>query len=88
MVVVATAMDIVDVPDPGAVIVAGLKLTVTPEGWPEALSVTVELNGPEMAVVIFDVPLYPGATESAVGVAETVRFAGAVTVKVTVLVPV
>ena len=56
-VVVATAIDIVDDPDPGAAIVAGLKLTVTPLGWPVADSVITELNEPVMAVVIFDVPL-------------------------------
>ena len=57
MVVVATAADIVDVPDPGAKIVAGLKLTVTPLGWPEADSKIAELNEPVMAVVIVDLPL-------------------------------
>jgi hypothetical protein len=54
---VATAIDIVDDPDPGAAIVAGLKPTVTPLGWPVADSVITELNEPVMAVVIFDVPL-------------------------------
>lgn len=53
----ATAADILDVPDPGAAIVTGLKVTVTPLGWPEAESAIAELNEPEMAVVIVDVPL-------------------------------
>lgn len=56
-VVVATAIDIVDDPDPGAAIVAGLKLTVTPLGWPVADSEITELNEPEMAVLIVDLPL-------------------------------
>jgi len=45
-VVVATAIDIVDDPDPGAAIVAGLKLTVTPVGWPVADNPITELNPP------------------------------------------
>jgi hypothetical protein len=49
-----------DVPDPGAAIVAGLKLTVTPVapmGRTVADSAIAELNEPEMAVVIVDLPL-------------------------------
>ena len=53
----ATAIDIVDDPDPGAAIVAGLKVTVTPLGWPEAESAIAELNEPVTAVVTVDVPL-------------------------------
>ena len=86
MVVVATAIDITDDPDPGAAIVTGLKLTVTPLGWPEADNVITALNGPEMAVVIVDLPLEPSATESDAGEGEMVKFGGAVTVKLTVVV--
>lgn len=56
----AAAADIMDVPDPGAAIVAGLKLTVTPVapmGRTVADSAIAELNEPEMAVVIVDLPL-------------------------------
>jgi len=83
---VATAMDIVDDPLPGAAIVTGLKVTVTPLGWPEADSPTTALNEPEMAVVIFDVPLEPRLTESDVGEAEIVKLGATVTVNVTVVV--
>jgi hypothetical protein len=55
--VVATAAAILDVPDPGAAIVTGLKVTVTPLGWPEAESAIAELNEPVTAVVTVDVPL-------------------------------
>jgi len=84
VVVEATAIDIVDDPDPGAVSVTGLKLTVTPAGWPEADSAIVVLNPPETVDVIFEVPLEPRATESEVGEGE--RAKPVVTVKVTVAV--
>jgi len=70
---VATATDIVDVPDPGAAIEVGEKLTVKPVVEPPTGGVIVadkaiaESNPPEMAVVIFDVPLEPRPTESDVG---------------------
>lgn len=83
-VVEATVTDIVDVPDPGAEIVAGLKPTVTPDGWPEADKAIAEANPPLTAVVIFDVPLEPRATESVAGEALTEK--PVVTVKVTVAV--
>ena len=53
----STFMVIVDDPEPGAAIEVGLKLTVTPLGWPEADKAIAALNPPEMAVAIFDVPL-------------------------------
>ena len=81
----ATAIDIVDDPDPGAAIVAGLKLTVTPVGWPEADSPIAELNPPETAVVIVDLPLEPWATESELGDGVMVKFGPIITVKVTVV---
>ena len=69
-VVEATAKVTVEVPEPGAAIDAGLKLTVTPEGAPDAVRATAELNPPETVVVMVDVPLLPAATETAVGEAE------------------
>ncbi len=73
-VVDATAIVIVDVPEPGAAIDVGLKLTVTPVGWPDAVSAIAELNPPDTAVVIVEVPLLPCTTETEVGEAEMVKF--------------
>ncbi len=82
MVVEATAMVIVDVPEPGAAMDAGLKLTVTPVGWPLALKATAESKPPETVVVIVDVPLLPCTTETEVGEAEIVKLGLAVAVTV------
>ena len=46
-VVEATVMVMVEVPEPGAVMDAGLKLTVTPVGWPVAVKSIAELKPPE-----------------------------------------
>lgn len=40
----ATVKVTVDVPEPGAAMGVGLKPTVTPVGWPDALRETAELN--------------------------------------------
>jgi hypothetical protein len=56
-VVEATAIVMVELPEPGAAMDAGLKLTVTPAGWPVADKATAELNPPEMATPIVEVPL-------------------------------
>jgi len=69
----ATAKDIVDVPDPGAAIEVGLKVTVTPVGWPEADKAIAEVNPPKTLVVIVDEPLLPCATETEPGEAEMVK---------------
>ncbi len=84
--VVPTVIVTVEVPEPGALIDVRLKLTVTPEGWPEAESEIEELNDPETAVVTVDVPLLPRATDTAVGDAEIVKFFGAATVKLNTVV--
>lgn len=47
----ATVTFISDVPEPGAAMEAGLKLIVTPEGWPVADKEMVELKPPETLVV-------------------------------------
>ena len=69
----ATAKLTVEVPEPGAAIDVGLKLTVTPDGAPDAVRATAELNPPETAVVMVEDPLLPAATETAVGDAEIVK---------------
>ena len=72
----ATAIFRLEVPDPGAAMDAGVKLTVTPAGWPVADKATAELNPPEMAVVIVDKPASPRTVTEA-GEAAIVKFADA-----------
>lgn len=72
-VVEATVIVMVEVPEPGAAMDVGLKLTVTPVGWPVAVKATAASNPPEIAVVIVDVPLLPCTTETEVGEAEIVK---------------
>ena|SRR5271165_4756041 len=47
---------IVELPEPGAAIGSGLKLTVVPDGIPEADKVMALLKPPLEVVVIVDVP--------------------------------
>jgi hypothetical protein len=81
-------MVIVDVPEPGAAMDAGLKVTVTPVGWPVADKATAELKPPETVVVMVDEPLLPCTTETEVGEAASVKAGtgAAVTVSETVAV--
>jgi len=72
-VVGATAIVMIEAPDPGAPIGVGLKLTVTPAGWPAAVKAMAESNPPETMVVIVDVALLPCATETDAGEAEMVK---------------
>ena len=51
-----TLMVIVELPDPGAGIGLGLKLTVVPDGAPEADKLIALLKPPLTDVVIVDVP--------------------------------
>ena len=69
-----TVMVMVEVPEPGAAMDVGLKLTVTPAGWPDADMAMAELKPPDTAVVMVDVPLFPCTTETEVGEAEMVKF--------------
>ena len=87
-VVEATTIDMLEVPEPGAAMDAGVKLTVTPVGCPVADKATAELNPPEMAVVIVDEPLLPCTTDAEAGDAEMVKsgIGAAVTLSVTVVV--
>ena len=51
-----TVMVIVELPEPGAGIGFGLKLTVVPDGTPEADKLIALLKPPLTVVVIVDVP--------------------------------
>ena len=51
-----TVMVMVELPEPGAGIGLGLKLTVVPEGMPEAERVIALLKPPLMVVVMVEVP--------------------------------
>jgi hypothetical protein len=84
--VVPTVRVTVDVPEPGAAMEVLLKLTVTPDGCPEADKPIAELKAPETAVVMVDAPWLPCATETAVGEADMVNVAGPVTVRLSVAV--
>src|SRR5580658_672032 len=66
-------MLMVEVPEPGAAMDVGLKLTVTPVGWPLAVKATAELKPPETELVIVDDPLPPCTTETEAGEDERVK---------------
>ena len=57
----------VSVEVPGPVIEAGLKVAVTPAGWPEADKLTMESKPPATVEVMVDSPLLPCTTTTAVG---------------------
>lgn len=63
-----------------------MKLTVVPDGIPEADRLTELLKPLVMLVVIVEVPWFPWATLTAAGVAAIVKLACAVTVRFTVVV--
>lgn len=65
-----TAIVIVELPEPGAAIDVGLKLTVTPLGCPLAESEIAELKPPLTEVLMVEVPLLPCSTETELGEAE------------------
>ena len=76
----------VDVPDPGAAMELGLKVTVWAFPCPVADKVIAELKLPVTAVVIAALPDALLATVIEVGEAETVKPAGTVTMSETVAV--
>ena len=71
--VLPTLTVIVDVPDPGAAMELGLKVTVWPLPCPEAEKEIAELKLPVTAVVIVAVPDEFLATVIVVGEAEMVK---------------
>ena len=83
-----TVIFIVDVPEPGAAIDEGLKVTVTPDATPVADNAIDELNPPETVVVISTLPERPRFTVSEVGEALMLKsgLPAAVTVRETVVV--
>lgn len=64
-------MVIVEVPVP--VIDVGLNPIVTPEGCPDAVRVTAELNPPVTVLVIVELPVLPAATVTDAGEAERLK---------------
>ena len=54
-----TVRSMLEVPEPGAAMLLGEKLMVTPVGSPVAESVMAESKPPETAVVTVAVPLWP-----------------------------
>ena len=81
----ATVKVAVELPDPGAAIDVGLKLTVTPAGAPLEVNATAELNPFTTVVVTVEAPFVPWATLTALGEAEIVKSGAGVTVRLTVV---
>jgi len=75
----------VEVPEPGAAMLLGLKLAVTPDGKPVADRLTAWLNPLSNVVVTVDVPEFPCWTVSDVGDTASVKFGGTATVRLTVV---
>ena len=73
-------------PEPGAAIGLGLKLTLVPAGTPEADREIAELKPPLTVVVMVEVPAAPCAVLTELGDAEIVKSEAAVTVRLTVVV--
>ena len=85
-VLLPTAIVILEVPEPGAGIGLGLKLTVVPEGTPLADRLMALLKPPLTVVVMVELPWTPCATLTEVGAALMVKLGGVVTVSVTLVV--
>jgi hypothetical protein len=67
----ATLIVIVEVPAP--VIEVGLKVTVTPVGWPVAVKEIAESKPSVTVLVMVEVPLFPCATVTEEGEAERLK---------------
>jgi hypothetical protein len=72
-VVAAALIVIVEEPEPGAAIEAGLNFAVAPAGSPDALNLILELNGLLTATLTVVVPGEPCATVIEVGETETTK---------------
>lgn len=68
-----TVIVMVELPEPGAAMVLGLKLTVVPAGTPEAERLMELLKLPLTAVVMLKVPWLPCAKVAEPGEAERVK---------------
>ena len=68
-----TVRSMLDVPEPGAAMLLGEKLMVTPVGSPVADRAMAESKPPETAVVTVAVPLCPCRSEPEVGETEMVK---------------
>lgn len=62
-----------EVPEPGAGMLAGLKLAVTPTGRPVAEREIAASNLPEIALVMVELPDAPAATVSDAGFAVSAK---------------
>lgn len=80
-----TVMVIVELPDPGAGMVCGLKLTLVPDGAPEAERLTAPLNPPVTVLVMVVVPGLPCTILTEPGEADNSKSWEATTVSVTVV---
>jgi hypothetical protein len=78
----------VELPLPGAAMVPGLKLAVTPEGRPEADNEIAELKPPLTEVEMVLLPEPPWATDRLVGEALRLKLGVAVAVMVSAMVTV
>ena len=79
-------IDMVALPEPGAGMLGGLKVTPIPRGIPDADRLMALLKPLLIVVVMVVVPRLPKATVSDAGEAEIVKFAPCpVTVSVTVV---
>jgi hypothetical protein len=76
----------VELPLPGAAMLPGLKLAVTPEGRPEADNEIAELKPPLTEVEMVLVPELPWATDKLVGEALRLKLGVAVAVIVNAMV--
>jgi len=64
----------VELPEPGAAMLVGLKPAVTPEGRPLADRAMALLNPPETAAVMLVVAVDPSCTVTELGLAVSVKF--------------
>jgi hypothetical protein len=78
----------VEEPDPGAAMLEGLKLAVTPVGMPLAERATASSNPPETEEVTVELPLFPCVTLTDAGLAASSKVGDEVKLKHCVKLPV